>query len=68
MPSTGRGHTMMRIWVSTHAMLKALSGMENKNMMTYLDDLLRREAERKGLVLNEPDANYNMTVAGVQKN
>lgn len=54
---------MMRIWASTHAILKALSGMENKNMMTYLDDLLRAEAKKKGLVINEPESNYSVSVA-----
>jgi hypothetical protein len=48
------GHTMMRIWANTHALLRALAAMEGKNMMTYLDELLRREADKKGLVLNDP--------------
>jgi hypothetical protein len=54
MSSTVGGHTMIRIWTSSHALLRALAGVENKNMMTYLDELLRKEAEKKGLVLNDP--------------
>jgi hypothetical protein len=61
--NTSGGHTMMRIWVTTHALLKALASMENKNMMTYLDELLRKEAEKKGLVLNDPGP-ATVSVAG----
>lgn len=46
---------MMRVYDSSHAIVKALAGVDNKAMIVWLDDLLRAEATERGLILREEE-------------
>lgn len=51
------GYTVMRVHTRAHAIIKALAGFDRKSMVDWLDELLVKEAERRGITLvqEEPE-------------
>ena len=49
------GYVTVRVGVDTHAVLKALAGIEGGNMITLIERLAFEEAKRKGFEIEVPE-------------